>query len=97
MSTGNIQTAFKARGTEPYQNPVKCTVVAVAEEYSYTGKNGASMKAKAAAVSDGTSLAKVMCYDEVKFCFFKVNLFLLLPPSPINVSLFNPLLHNPQI
>ena len=77
MSSGTIASAFAEKSSGPYGKALKCKVVAIDEPYEYKAKSGQTMKAQVAAASDGSSVAKIMCYDTAKFKFLKVSFLYL--------------------
>lgn len=58
---------FKERDNGPYSKPLKVKVVARSEIIKYSGADGTEKQSLAVAVSDGTTVIKVTCYDCAKY------------------------------
>ena len=64
---------FGNRGSGPYSRPLKVKVIKRDEAMTYRGGDGNQRQALSCAVSDGSSTAKLVCYDPAQFSRLSVG------------------------
>ena len=69
----SIESMFGNRGSGPYSRPLKVKVIKRDEAMTYRGGYGNQRQALSCAVSDGSSTAKLVCYDPAQFSRLSVG------------------------